>query len=515
MAVQAAKRNPIPQSEGQIPAQDKIFREFKGINTQAARESIEPDQFSWLENIMPIGFGNAKVIKAQSAILATLTGLTIYYRHAYNISNVPYMFYACTDGSAWQVNLSSFAKTAIAPAATFPASGTQIAQWKNERILIINANNYYDWNGVTLTTLGGTTSAPTAGQCIATYAGRVWISQGRTINYSKAASYTDFAAPGGNTIISDSTLTSDIQQLLSANNFLYFFGIDSINVIADVSVNTAGTATLFSNTNISANSGTNLAQSIFPYFRAIWYMNSSGIFGLYGATPRKTSDDLDGIFPLIDFTKPVTGGTAIVYNILCAAFMFTYNDPLTGTARKVMAVYFNKKWFIASQGSSLIGMATSNLATGDTLYADDATNIYAMFSSSTTSISTRLQTALWDMAEMVRLKQALNLGIETNTPAAVASITPTVDTELFSQSPNNSFASSFSFIWYNSNGIVFTWTNSLAQPFTWLATGYVWLIGSVDTQGHYLGITITSTTPQIQYIGMQLQYRMLPGGWWD
>lgn len=738
MAMQAAKRDPLPKAPGEIPKQDKIFREFKGINTQAARESIEPEQFSWLENLMPIGFGNLKVVKAQSAILATLAA-TAYYRKGFNISNVAYMFYACSDGSAFQVNLTTFAITSIAVAGTFPASGTQVAQWKNERILIINANNYYDWNGAARTALGGTTSAPTAGQCIATYAGRVWISNGRTINYSKAGSYTDFGAPGGNTIISDSTLTSDIRQLLSANNFLYFFGDDSVNVIADVSVNAAGTATLFSNTNISANSGTNLPQTIFPYYRAIWYMNSSGIFGLYGATPRKSSDDLDGIFPLIDFTRPVTGGTAVIYNILCACFMFTYNDPLTGTGRKVLAVYFNKKWFVASQGDSLIGMTTATLTTGDTIYADDGTRIYAMFSSASGAVNSKLQTALWDMGEMVRLKQALMLGVECNVPAGVASISPTVDTELSSQAPTNSFASSFSFTWYgitpvgglnylnlpggaadfattpdstnldivgdidiqvylaatdwtpanrnpivekaasfdvafifdlrtdgkltmttSTNGIsqvisvstaavgaadgspiwirvtvdvdngasgntvtfytspdevvwttlgipvinvgttninnssgalfighdnsgsialtnnfigriyqcriysgilgilkaafnatdfpagysyltsattgetytingaasldgthiynptgIFTWTNSLGATFTWLTTGYAWLIGDVQTQGHYLGITITSATPQLQYIGQQLQYRTLPGGWWD
>lgn len=513
MAVQAAKRNPVPQAEGQIPSQDKIFREFEGINTQSARQAIKPEQFSWLENIMPIGFGNMKVVAAQSAIKATLTAESIYYRHGYNISNVGYMFYACTSGAAYQVNLTTFAKTVICAAGTFPATGTQITQWKDERILIINTTNYYSWDGATLTALGGTTSAPSAGQCIATYAGRVWISNGRTINYSKAASYTDFGAPAGNTVISDSTLTSDIQQLLSANNFLYFFGIDSINVISDVSVNAAGTATLFSNTNISANSGTNLAQTIFPYYRAIWYMNTSGVFGLYGATPRKTSDDLDGIFQLIDFTKPVTGGTVLIYNILCAAFLFTYNDPTAG-ARPLMAVYFNKKWFVASQGSSLTGMATNNISGTDNIYADDGLNIYTMFNSTTTAITSKAQTAFWDFGEMVREKQALMIGVEANLAAQTATVTPTVDSEFVQAAPSGNFSGSFSFLWYNSNNVLFSWFNSLAQPFTWLTSGYVWFIGSVENQGHYLGITLNSSSPQIQYSGMQLQYRMYGGGWW-
>ncbi len=513
MATQAAARNPIPQIPKQLPSQDKIFRDFKGINTQAARQAIEEGQFSWLENLMPIGFGNLKVVPSQSAIKATLAA-TAYFRRGYNIAGQAYTFYACSNGSAYQVNLTTYAITLIAAAGTFPATGTQIAQWKNERILIINSSGYWDWNGAALTSLGGTTSAPTAGQHIETYASRVWISNGRTLNYSKAASYTDFGAPGGNTVISDATLVGDITQLLSANNFLYFFGSDSINVIADVSVNAAGTATLFSNTNISANSGTELAQAIFPYYRAIWYMNTTGIFGLYGATPRKASDDLDGIFQFIDFTKPVTSGTVVIYNILCAAFMFTYNDPDLG-ARPLIAAYFNKKWFVASQGSALIGLVTNHESGSGTMHADDGLNIYDIFTSTTASISSKLSTSLWDFAEMVREKQALKIGVETNTPASVAEISPTVDTELSSQEPTTSFASSFTFTWTNSLGNPFTWTNSLGQPFTWLATGYVWLIGDVQQQGHYLGITITSSTPQVEYLGMQLQYRMLPGGWWS
>ena len=485
-----------------------------GMNTQGLRQAIDKGQFSWLENIMPIGYGNAKVVPAQSAIKTTLTGEAVYYRKAYNISGVDYLFCACTSGAAYQINLSSYAQTVICAAGTFPASGTQIAQWKNERILIINATNYYSWNGAALTVLGGTTSAPTAGQCIATYASRVWISNGRTINYSRAASYTDFSAPGGNTIISDSTLTSDIQQLVSANNFLYFFGEDSINVIADVSVNAAGTVTLFSNTNISANSGSSLPQAIFPYYRAILYMNRSGIFGLYGATPRKASDDLDGLFQQIDFTQPVTGGTVVIYNILCASFMFTYNDPVAG-ARKLIAIYFNKKWFVASQGNTLVGQATAHTDGSDSLHADDGTNIYALFDNTTSNIATTLKTAFWDYGDFVREKQALKIGVELVSASNVGTIAPTVDTEATSTSPSGGFSGGFTFSWVNSGGLPFTWTNSLAQAFTWLTAGYLWYIGDVQTQGHYLGVTITSSSPQFTYTGIQLQYRMLPGGWWS
>lgn len=504
----------LPRDKNELQKSNKNFREFLGINTQAKRQAIDEKQFAWLENAMPVGYANLAAIKQISETLVTFPGESVYYQHEYNISNTPFMFVACTSGSAYQINLLTNAKTLIAAAATFPSSGTQIAQWKNERILIINATNYFDWNGASLSTLGGTTSAPTAGQCIATFAGRVWISNGRTINFSQPSSYTNFSAPGGNTIITDSVLTSDIKQLLAANNFLYFFGDDSINVIADVQVNSAGTATLFSNTNISANSGTNLAQSIFPYFRAIWYMNSTGVYGLYGATPRKASDDLDGIFENIDFSAPVTGGTVEIFQQLCASFMFTYNDPDAG-ARKLIAVYFNKKWFLASQNAALTRMATANVNAVDTMYGTDGDEFFRLFDDDEAEIDQLIVTALWDCGSFIQEKQALKLGIELDLPEGNGEIFPTVDTERASQAPGPGFNGSFAFVWYNSLGDVFSWVNSLNNIFTWFSPGYAWVFGDVETQGHYLGVTIESAAPKAVYSGIQLQYRLLPGSWWS
>jgi hypothetical protein len=127
-----------PKAPGQIPIENKVFREFGGINTQAARTSIAPEQFSWLENVMPIGAGNLKAVPQKNAALTTLTGKTVYYSKEFNIAGVFYMFYACTDGALFQVRVSDGAQTVIIAAGTYSVSGTQIAQWKNERILIID-----------------------------------------------------------------------------------------------------------------------------------------------------------------------------------------------------------------------------------------------------------------------------------------------------------------------------------------------------------------------------------------
>jgi hypothetical protein len=115
---------------------------------------------------------------------------------------------------------------------------------------------------VTISGGGATTNAVLQGSVqtqqnvgIATFSGRVWIAQGRTVYYSAAGSYSDFTSvSAGAVTLTDSTLHGNIQYLLSANNFLYIFGDDSINVFSDVRVTTSGT-TLFTNTNVSASVG--------------------------------------------------------------------------------------------------------------------------------------------------------------------------------------------------------------------------------------------------------------------
>ncbi len=148
-------------------------------------------------------------------------------------------------------------------------SGNQIS-----RIVMTNPGINYTNNAnitVTITGGGGNNGAAKAViqtdsvSGIQTFSGRTWVSQGRTVFYSAADSYSDFTSvSAGNLVLTDSTLHSNIVQILSANNFLYIFGEDSINVFSDVRVTSLGT-TIFTNTNVSASVGTRLPYAIFPF----------------------------------------------------------------------------------------------------------------------------------------------------------------------------------------------------------------------------------------------------------
>ncbi len=481
---------------------DFPVKDFLGVNTQAERTAISENEFAWLENLMPIGYGNLKCVPFQGAAFATL-GVTVTYWKYANIANTDYLMCFSSDGSARQVNLTTFAVTVIGAAATFVGQ-VAMAQWKNDRILIVASNNYWDWNGAALTVLGGTTGAPTAGSTIATFAGRVWIGNNRTVFYSGPDSYTDFqgASFGGNFIITDETLTSTIKHLATANNFLYVFGISSINAVSDVRV--SGAATLFSNVNITAQVGTDLRMSVFAYFRTVAFSTRYGVYGLFGSTPQKMSDPLDGFFDGIDFSLPISGGVVNLFKILCGAFLFQYNDPHTGAMRPLLAIYFNKKWFFGSQGNSLTLVASGFISGVPALFGTDGTNIYRLFSDTGTDVHWEFRSALWAMKRPTRTKQALKAGLELTTGAIPTDVSLSVDTEVSSIS--QTLSSTNTGEWFNAAGTLGQWQNAALTLGDWIASGFLIYQQDFQTYGRYIGLAGEGDGRGFSINGLLAQY---------
>jgi len=336
---------------------------------------------------------------------------------------------------------------------------------------------------------------------VASFQGRTWLSQGRTVYYSAAGSYNDFISISAGLVqITDDTLHSNIAALVSANNFLYVFGDDSINVFSDVRVTATGN-TLFTNTNVSASTGSVYYDGIFPYFRSLLFINDYGIFALIGATVSKISDALDGIFPLIDFSQPISGGQVLVNNILCAAFNVYYNDPVQGT-RPIQLVFFDKKWFATSQGTlkHITPVATAKKLY---LYGTGGTNLLSLYTDNTANVSTTIKSALWPMQDTIRTKQALKFAFEaTQTTSAVYNVTVDSETNV---SPT--YVMSNVIYWTNNAGTNIGWINNSFASVTWAGgAGYQLYKSDAQQYGKYLGLTITSSTPSFTLNTLEMEY---------
>ncbi len=730
------------------------LREFGGVNTQAARQTIKDDEFSWLEDVMPIGFGNMPVVPGPSASFATIPGSGAYYIQSLNISNagIPteYVFVFCSSGNAYMAQVQSpWTVTQIGVNGQFSTYGVRAAQWKDERILIIDpVKGYFDWGyntisivlanasitsnvltfssatggtvaagqyvfypsgtaycqiqsgsgttwtvsscanlasttmwagqfalttyqgtvfsvtvvsggtgfidnhtqtitnttgtggpgtgatytyyigvvaitltgtqtnysvGQVLTLMGGTTinnqacqitiasvgtggaitganitvpgvytiapspltglatstvgsgsgctvtaafgivsvtvtapgsgysntapntplaltisgastgasltpnlSSSTVGTDIATYSGRVWIANGRTIVYSAPNSYQDFTTTslGGSFIMTDSTLRSQIYRLFSANNYLYIFGIDSINAISGVAIqpatvsssgtNVSPAITIFTNSNLTPSMGTDMPDSIIANYRTLMFSNDYGVYGLNGVMPQKMSDPLDGMFQDINLNYNISAGQAIIFNIQCMCFLVTYDDQLLGYPRQLLMVYFNKKWFFSTQVPGMIFITTGIYNGTPTLFATDGSYLYRCFDQTTQPHAHEIQTKLWDFGSPLVTKQAFKFALESISPILNAAINVSVDTEI--KSLDYAFVAGNTMLWTNNTGGIITWTNNSAQTIIWTVSGYNMNRADVSNTGNYLGLTITSTSNELTYAGLHLQY---------
>jgi hypothetical protein len=380
-----------------------------------------------------------------------------------------------------------------AAAGTAIVSGGQVTQ-----VVMTNPGTNYTSTPTVAITGGGASTNATATAIVnldsivdvATFSGRVWVAAGRTVTYSAAGSYSDFSSiSAGSFTLTDSTLHGNIQSTLSANNFLYIFGDDSINVFSDLRVTTTG-ATLFTNTNVSASIGSKRPYAVFPYFRSVLFMNDYGMYALVGSTTSKISDNLDGVFPLIDFDQPVSAGQVLLNNILCAAFSFTYKDPVAGP-RPIQAVFFEKKWFVTSQGS-LTYVTSVPLGGLINMYGVTGTALYKLYADSTANVASTIKTALMPMGDTIRTKQALKFGIEA-TVSNSATITVTVDSE---QGSSPVYTLTNTTTWINNLGNVINWINNSSVVIPWTyASGYALYKSDAQQYGKYLGLTQTSNSP--------------------
>jgi len=644
----------------------EVVKQFKGVNTKANRTAIDDSEFYWLENAMPIGYGNIKITPTYSNVGSVTFSNTVSFYCSANIGLVNYLVAFEADGSAEYVRLDTNVRGAIASAGTFSASGVNISQWKNDRILIADpAKGYFTWDGINLIFIGGVgqvgivqggsaytsapaviisapnsangvqatavatitanvvssititesgtgyTGAPTvtfnggggsganaiagittfatgtvsvlvtaggtgytnasnltvaiaggggtnaAGQGIVSggivtqvvmtnvgsgytnqanitvtiaggggtnataraiintepivgiqsFSGRVWIANGRTVTYSGAASYSNFTSiSAGQVTLTDATLHGNITQLLSANNFLYIFGDDSINVFSDVRVTNIGT-TLFTNTNVSASVGSKLQYAIYPYFRSVLFMNNYGIYALVGSTTTKISDSLDGVFPYIDFDYPVYAGQVLLNSILCAAFNFKYTGGLgtSSSSRYIQAIFFEKKWFFTSADNNLAYITSAPLGGKINLYGSNGNSCVRLYSDSTSAINSYVQTSLNPMKDPIRTKQALKVGIEATLTNA-AQLTVTVDSETGSSTP---VLLGELVNWINNLSNVISWTNNSSAVITWYGGGGYTLYKTDAKQwGKYLGMTVTSTSANFVINGFEYEHEL-------
>lgn len=358
------------------------------------------------------------------------------------------------------------------------------------------------------------TSGTLLGTAIAVYVGRAWIAISRTVQFTDAGSYNSFANSGSSFTINDSYLHNKITALFAANNYLYIFGDDSVDILSNVTV-VAGIAQ-FSRINASASIGTTQPLSIFPYLRTIAFANNSGFYVMSGATPEKVSDKLDDLIAATNFATKIYGVQIMIQNILCAAFLINFNDSFTQTptvARSILAILFRGKWWFTSQKAAntgqinaLVSLPISGLSTA---FGWSGNVIYQLMAASNTN-AYLLKTKLWDLQSPMLDKSGLLAGFGVVLAGnGLSGFNVYVDTE--KSSVLTTLGAPLPAVqWVNNFSKIVTWINNLSQPVAWVLApvGYELFLGQANNGGgKYIGMTVTgnNNTTQIRLLALEAE----------
>jgi len=347
------------------------------------------------------------------------------------------------------------------------------------------------------------------GNTIDVFSGRVWWAsanasgQFRVLNFTGTAGFDDLnpANAAGSTTITDRDLSHSITGLRALNNFLYVFGDQSIKQIGSITVQSS--ITLFTILTLASDIGTSFLMTIQSYNRLVLFANKQGVYGIFGATVQKISDDLDGIFQLVDFTTQPSAALNDLSNIHCYVILLKYLDPVAGT-RSILVLFQQNQWFVVSQGSLL---AICSVALGSTTqvetFGSSGSDVTQLLQNKAASVPIKLITSLSSNSNIVTAKQLQRSGIAITTQTA-QNLTMTVDTENGSNSYTFSAASVVN--WVNNSGQVVQFQNNSLLNVNFITGGFRFPHQSTEGYGKFIGNTVTGTVMNLSINAIVNEY---------
>jgi hypothetical protein len=341
-----------------------------------------------------------------------------------------------------------------------------------------------------------------SGNTITTFAGRVWWGSApafpananfRQLNFTGTAGYddTDPANAAGSTTITDQDLAHNITCLRGLNNYLYIIGDNALKQIGSITV--SNSITLFTVLTIASDIGTTFIQTVLSFNRYVVFANKNGVYGIFGASVQKISDDLDGIFELVDFSLPMSASLNDIHfgitaggSIHCYLLLIKYDDPYLGP-RTILCGFDGKSWFVVSQGNNLT--CITSLPSGvdfqwetyACLPSGTGFAVQQLLQDDTKAVNVKLQTSLTPHQSPQLAKQPLHIGVAMNFGvAAQQAIAVMLDTE---------------------NGTV---ARSFTNPGS--ASGFFLVHSDSEGYGHYMGFTLVCNAVRFTVSALIIEY---------
>lgn len=328
------------------------------------------------------------------------------------------------------------------------------------------------------------------GSTLETYQDSVWVGYANKASFTAPGTVSNFAtsAGGGSFVSTSSFQRAAYTCFKQTNGFLYLLSDSSIDVVSNVTTSALnGVATTsFNIANVDPQTGAAWRDSVTVFGRAIIFANSSGIYALYGGAAEKISSPLDTLIANASFDAATPGvsptsAVATIFGVRCYFFNFTTVDSYTGLAATIMAGWDGNKWFLASQLNTMVGVLGQEFFSILTAYGWTATSLYAMFKRSSTSLAKTYQTKLRAEPTPIIYKQVNDAYITAElNQGSSAVVQIAVDTETgVGTFKNYTIGANNLLVGQKTDGVY----------------------------GHYVGMTVTTTAPDLSILQTSMLYR--------
>lgn len=345
-----------------------------------------------------------------------------------------------------------------------------------------------------------------SGTTLESYQARVWIANaftpssnppsknnGNRMFVSAPGSISDFSTSGGGVIYTatDRFLRQKFAALRQSNGYLYPIADSSVAIISGVTTSGNPTTTTFNYQNTDPQVGTSFRDSCQDFGRTIIFANPLGVYGLYGGSVTKISQQLDPLFSFASFPPAVgaltpTSAVANIYGGKYYLLLMTILDPVTFTLQNKMIVWDEENWFIASQTPNLTFILTQEVNSNLTAWGSDGSSLYPLFQSPNTALTKSISTKLFGGNNPIVAKEAYTVMLQS------------VNTGSFGE------PTTFTFSLDTDGGTypIGTYEFSLSSGYEF---GYPFFVnGLTNAVGIYLGISLSTNDADItiNYLGL-------------
>ena len=428
------------------PPEIVTLEEWKGLNQQARRGTIDDQEEWWNENLFAIGPGNLRSCWGHGPVIYTAPAGTQILRIFFGfigwptgIFNAPppgrfgWMF--LSDGTVDQVDLDTLQVTHVgqiwAPVA--PQYWASAKVWRPQffgsvegqrgGVLFGSPQGLYAWDGQTLSSPGDPApdwltdlleTDPTAPippmpvglpgiYAMEVYQSRLFVAGKDVISFSAPSNGANFStvAGGGSFGYFGDKLTYAYMDLASSAGYLFVFGDSSTDLISNIQITGSGTVeapfvTNFNYANIDPQVGQRFPRPVGRIGRYFTMFNGAGIFLMQGGEAQEIGNKVTEIFNTLDTSQYLpTFAPATMFSFRVMLCNGRFTDPF-GVTRSLLLMWHPVQgknfWSVASQNLELTHIGSYEQDSIITPYGTDGTNLYQLFAQPDPALKKRLST---------------------------------------------------------------------------------------------------------------------------